>query len=130
MRSLDALVANRAMNGVTKCDAGVWFVKWHDSDQWDYLPAFSSDIAAAWTVAEELNKVPGFGLNAWVRFIENWRMYQGVLIARPAAEAAKCICIAALIAIGVTEDEINATLDPDEWINDRQVEEMRRKETP
>lgn len=104
-RELDAIIATYVMGWVHN-PPGIRGLGWLTSEQkmiGDHaLPAFSTDIAAAWRVVERITRVPQSQEEAeraantkfgyWFEGAHLW--------AYSSAEAAHAICIAALVAIG------------------------------
>lgn len=106
---LDALVAKHVM-GALEVFHDEKYDRWmatFNNEWFEPCRPYSTDIAEAWKVVERTNEVPGPGMGTWEKVVKNWRMYGQELLAQPAENAAKYICISALMAVGVSDEEIN-----------------------
>ena len=98
-RELDALVAEKVMGGrrMRTTDARYY---WNGLNTNGELPAYSTDIAAAWTVVERL----GDKFNFIGKCADGWNavlFYDGNSHGEIAPSAPHAICLAALKAVGV-----------------------------
>lgn len=119
LRKLDALVAEKVMGwkDISGPDHGIdmWQTpEGHRGIRGKDIPSYSTDIAAAWEVAEKLSQLC-FGL--W-RVGDEWECEldsndgrflvagDSVHVFGSGISAPLAICLAALKAVGVSEDEI------------------------
>lgn len=96
---------------------------WEDGERQSGFPHYSTDIAAAWMVVEkmradgwwmELRHCLDGGVPAWqCELTHNQDRFRGLRLYISAASAPFAISLAALRAVGVTEDEIKAALEDD-----------------
>ena len=128
-RKLDALVAEWVEKYECVCDEEAADCPIHAYDDHDTLLPYSSDIAAAWRVAEKMREVHGCGVNVNIvraafvlasdRGSYSCEIMGGRLrysspflgLSATAITAPLAICLAALRAIGVPEAEIQEALD-------------------
>lgn len=123
MNTLDALVTERVMGNYAVEDGGAWHMQQTDSGEWENLPHYSTDIAAAWQVVEKLWKTHKLSIAVWHvqpgqvgAFVKEtiagdfvgFTCDASELTVKPTAPFA--ICIAALRAVGVSQDEIDAAM--------------------
>ncbi len=103
-RELDALVAEKIIGVVVsnkKDHSHCWQV--YNGKDYGMLPYYSSDITDAWDVFEKLGGLCGVGYGP-VR--KDWTAYFQINIDHPThrasdKSAARAICLAALMAVGV-----------------------------
>ena len=111
-RELDALVAEKVFGeliwpATEARNVGIKRGKFH----WDPLPAYSTDIAAAWEVVEKLTDYPSYmdiqitytASNGW--FIEFSKGETSFSSCNQDDELTRAVCLAALKALGVKMEE-------------------------
>lgn len=124
-RELDALVAEKVMgckvtvldseSGLFDCGCGAWehqgsYFDEGDEEEWSSLARYSTDIAAAWKV------VAAMQAKNWAWIIDNMQDYLGSwqahfeyetsVVTAESENVCEAICLAALKAVGVSEEEI------------------------